>query len=58
MALFGSTALLSVVSELESPMKSFCSCSGSLGASDLDVTSIDRGGLNDAYLIASTGKKE
>ena len=58
MALFGSTALPSVVSELESPVKSFCSCSGSLGAFDLDVTSIERGGFNDAYLTASTGRKE
>ena len=30
--------LSSVVSKLKPPMKSFCSCSGSLGDSDLDLT--------------------
>lgn len=49
--------LSSVVSKLKQPMKSFCSCSGSLG-DWLRHDSSGRGDFNNAYSVASRDRKE
>ena len=48
----------SVVSKLNPPMKSFHSCSGSLGNSDLDMTAVDRGkDFNNAFPATSMSRR-
>ena len=38
-------------------MKSFHSCLGSLGGSDLDMTAVEAGDFNDAYSVVSMGRE-
>ena len=38
-------------------MKSFHSCSGSLGGFDLDMVAVEGEDVSDAYSVVSTGKK-
>ena len=49
--------LSSVVSKLSPPMKSFHSCLGALGGSDLDMTAVEAGDFNDAYSVVSMGRE-
>ena len=49
--------LSSFVSKLSPLMKSFHSCSGSLGDFDLDMVAVEGEDVNDAYSVVSTGKK-